>query len=236
MKLFRAIAITAALAATQGASATELISNGGFESGLSAWTVSDLAGGSGSWFSVSGTSAPLSGLSTVGPFVGSGYALSDQVGPGTHALTQTFTVAPSASSVILSFNMFANSYGGSVANGGVLDHTGAAVELGRVDLLSVGAGAFDTGAGVISNFFSGVDSGSTPNPYTSYTFDITSLVAAGGTFQLRFAESDNQGFFNMGVDNVSIDAQAGAVPEPGSIALLGLGLFGMASLRRRKQA
>lgn len=234
MKFVHTMAIAAALVATQGASAAQLISNGGFESGLSAWTVTDLAGGSGSWYAASGSSGPDSGNSTVGPFTGSGYALTDQTGPGTHSLTQSFSVSPGASSVVLTFNMFVNSYGGFFDNGGVLDHTGNTVEFGRVDLLTAGAGAFDTGAGVISNLFSGIDSGTNPNPYTAYSFDITSLVSSGGTFQLRFAESDNAGFFNMGVDNVSIDAQSSAVPEPGSLVLISLGLFGMASLRKRK--
>lgn len=236
MNFVRSIAIAAALITAQGASATQLITNGGFESGLSAWTVTDLAGGSGSWFAASGTATPVSSLTTVGPFAGSSYAVTDQVGPGTHALTQSFTVAPGASSVLLSFQMFVNSYGGSAGNGGVLNHTGGGVEFGRVDLLTGAAGAFDTGAGVISNLFSGNDTGNNPNPYTAYSFDITSLVSSGGAFQLRFAESDNQGFFNMGVDNVSINATANAVPEPGSLALIGLGLLGMVFLRKRMQA
>lgn len=234
MKFVRTLAIVAAVVATQGASAAQLISNGGFESGLSAWTVTDVAGGSGSWYAASGSSGPLSGLSTVGPFAGSGYALTDQTGPGTHALTQSFTVSPGASSVMLTFNMFVNSYADLFTNGGVLNHTGDAVQFGRVDILTAGAGAFDTGAGVIGSLFSGIDAGTNPNPYAAYSFDITSLVSAGGTFQLRFAESDNQLFFNMGVDNVSIDAESGAVPEPGSLILISLGLFGMASLSKRK--
>jgi hypothetical protein len=126
---------------------------------------------------------------------------------------------------VLSFSLFANSYGGSFINPDGLDFTGTANEHARVDILKAGASAFDTGAGVLQNFYLGVDPGANPHAYTTDTFDITSLVAAGGTFQLRFAEVDNENFFNLGVDNVSVNFTAATgVPEPASMGLATSGL------------
>jgi len=223
-------------AGAAAATPVQLITNGNFEAGsLVGWTVSDLAGGSGTFsFDTPGTTTPISAHTTQSTAAnGTGYAVSDQTGPGTHALRQAFTLA-SSSSVILSFDMFANDYDGGPTFGGQgLNHVGAANQFARVDILSSGATAFDTGAGVLGNFFLGVDAGADPHAFTHYSFDITALVGSGGSFQLRFAESDNQSFFNLGVDNVSIAADP--VPEPMSLVLLGTGLLGVAgrSMRRK---
>ncbi|CAN5196517.1 hypothetical protein BH20VER2_BH20VER2_12150 [soil metagenome] len=92
-------------------------------------------------------------------------------------------------------------------------------------------------ADILANFYLGVDPGANPNAYTNYSFDITSLAGAGGTFVLRFAEVDNQQFFNQGVDNVSINASPAGVPDNGStFVLLGAGLLAMAAIRRRVAA
>jgi len=216
-------------------SGAQLITNGTFENGsLSGWTVANQAGsfpGSG-FFALSGTTLPQSGLTTVGAKSGTFYAVSDQAGPGTHTLIQSF-VAPAASTVVLSFDLFVNSYGGNFVNPIGLDFTGAANEHARVDILTAGAAAFTTGVGVLQNFYLGADSGANPHAYTSRSFDITSLVGAGGTFQLRFAEVDNQSNLNMGIDNVSIIANPTGVPEPFSLGLAALGLAGLVVFRRR---
>ena len=86
---------------------------------------------------------------------------------------------------------------------------------------------------MLGNFYLGADAGSNPNPWTSYSFDLTSLAGAGGTYQIRFAEVDNQGFFNMGVDNVSINVAA--VPEPGTYALMLAGLAGVGFVARARR-
>ena len=70
------------------------------------------------------------------------------------------------------------------------------------------------------------------SPYIAYSFDISTLAA--GTYQLRFAQVDNQGFFNQGVDNVSIEAVAGAVPEPASWAMMIVGFGIVGALARRR--
>jgi PEP-CTERM motif len=218
--------------------AVELLTNGNFETGtLAGWAVTDQAGGTGSWFnSVPSTATPISGNATASNlFGGSFYAVSDQTGPGAHALTQSFVVAPGATSVFLSFQMFVNNWNPTTIIDPVgLDFTVSPNQHGRVDLLTAGATAFDTGAGVLSNIYIGADTGELPHPWLDYLYDITALVGGGGTFQIRFAEVDNQLFFNMGVDNVSIVADFAQVPEPDVLALLGLAALGGVSFRRRR--
>jgi hypothetical protein len=222
------------LGITQSAKATNLIQNGDFETGTFAdWTVVDQAGGSGSWFiSNPGANTPISGMPTAANGSGGNfYAVTDQPGPGCHVLLQSFTLAPGHGNVSLSFQMFVNNWNGGapIINPAGLDYTAFPNEHGRVDILSSSAGAFDTGAGVVENLYIGSDP-SAPNPYLTYTFDLSNLAA--GTYQLRFAEVDNQFFFNEGVDNVSL-----SVPDSGTtVVLLGAALMVVGLVHRRLAA
>jgi hypothetical protein len=218
--------------------ASPLLTNGGFETGnLSGWTVTGQAGSfpGSNFFAVSGTNTPQSGLTTVGPASGTFYAVSDSRGAEAHALIQGFTVPSPASSVILSFSLFVNSYGGDTVNPIGLDISDGPNQHARVDILTAGTSALTT-TGVLQNFYLGTDPGVSPHIYTNYSFNITPLVGAGGTFQLRFAEVNNVSFLNMGVDNVSIDFTAANVPEPSGIILAALGSAAVLVIRRRRLA
>ncbi len=224
-----AVSLFAALAAPVSAAPIQLITNGDFETGsLAGWTVTNASDGD-FVFDQPGTTTPISGHATTATAAnGRGYAVTDQNGSGIHALSQAFSLGAS-SSVILSFDMFVNDWdsGPLCANG--LSISSGAVQCGRVDIVSTAAGPFDTGAGVLANLYLGVDPDPDPNGFASYLFDITSIVGGGGSYVLRFAEADNQFYFNMGVDNVSIVANS--VPAPATLLLAATGLLALGRSR-----
>lgn len=223
------------LAASAQADSIQLIVNGGFETGdLTGWTVRSEANSFGGFSVISGDAAPLSELPTPGPASGTYYAVADQTGPTAAVLSQSFTVAPGAASVILSFDMFTNNYEGSVTTG-ALDYT-QGVQFATADLLTGTANAFSTApSDVLENFFQGgasavIESG-VPNPYIAYSFDITSLVSGGGTYQLRFGDADDQFYLTTGVDNVSVMETLS--PEPSTFLLFLPAIGALAAWKRR---
>lgn len=109
---------------------------------------------------------------------------------------------------------------------------GAAYDLSFWYSPRVGLPAATTGMGVLWNGQSLAGTiaaaGGNANLWTEYHFTVT---AQSGVNSLRFASLGTSDSLGANLDDVSLVAQ---VPEPSTPALLGLGLCGLAWMRRRK--
>lgn len=73
------------------------------------------------------------------------------------------------------------------------------------------------------------------NNWNLQSFDASSYADNNANFQVRFSyDVTSGGVYTIGGWNVDDLAITGNVPEPGSLALLGLGLAGLAYSRKRK--
>jgi hypothetical protein len=193
--------------------AQELISNGDFENGLTGWQVITQDGSNGTDFFLAtpGDLTPISESPTANnPSGGNHYVVTDQEGAGAIALIQPVNIPPGVTAAALSFQMFVNDQNGMglFVHPLGLDYNAEPNQHARVDVLCENANAFSTNNNaVLQNLYLGVDGTQPPYNYTNYLFDITDIVMVPGTYQLRFAEVDNQWFFNLGIDNVSLIAQ-----------------------------
>ena len=228
------VSLAAAMACVNHAAArAELITNGGFETGLNAWNRVDQQGSDGSFNTQSGTSSPVNGFTVSAPIEGSRAAMTDSTGPGSHVLYQDFVVPTNVGSMSLRFALFVNNAATTFSTPATLDFaTPALNQQARVDIMSAGADAFSTSAAdVFQNVFQ-TTVGSPPlSGYTTFNIDVSALLAAhsGQTLRLRFAEVDNVNSFNLGVDAVSLNT----VPAP-SAALIGVPMMLLSARRKRR--
>jgi len=202
--------------------AVELIQNGGFEVqgadsyDIAGWQVAE-QGFFGGVLSQSGNVSEVTGNATAGAYQGSYYGLLDNYGLAGNVLYQSFTTA-AVSQATLSFQMFVNSQDSTteIDTAGLdysVDATDHPNQHVRVDLLKAGSDPFSTNSADIlqSLYLGGANGGLAINDYVSYQFDLTSSLAAGGSYVLRFATVANQISLQLGVDNISLQTVS-AVP------------------------
>lgn len=226
------------------AHAAELIQNGGFEvqgadsDDIPGWQVAE-QGFVGSVLSQSGTVSEVTANTTAGAYQGSYYGLLDNYGFAGNVLYQSFTTA-AVSQATLSFQMFVNNQNASTEiDAAGLDYSVDATDHPnqhvRVDLLKAGSDPFSTNSADILQtlYVGGANGGLAVNNYLSYQFDLSSNLASGGSFVLRFATVANQNSLQLGVDNVSLQTVS-SVPEADTNALMLSGLGLMALVMRRR--
>jgi len=231
-----AAALVLALAAAELAGAVPLITNGGFESGFTGWTIADALGSDGTFFLQSGTASPLNADPVPSPPGGTTAAMTDAQGPGSHALYQDLVVPTSLGSAVLTFDLFIGNRAEDffTPSPASLDFSTPALnQQVRVDILLAGTDPFSVSSSdVLLNLLQTNPGDPLISGYTSHSADLTALLNAsvGQTLRLRFAETDNVLIFQAGVDNVSLDVQP--IPEPNTLLLVGISLTGIVAFRR----
>src|SRR5215813_8663935 len=176
-----------------------LITNGDFEAGLSGWTVTNETGSSpgSNWFAQTGTLSPFSGFAVPAPPQGLSAAMADQGGPGSHVLMQSFVVPSGFTSVQVSFLLFIGNRASGFFTPNSLDFNVFPNQQARVDLLTASGTAFDLiPTDIVANLFQTHVGAPLVSGY-SLRSSIVSGLTPGATYQLRFAEVDNQLFFQM---------------------------------------
>jgi len=226
--------------------AQELVTNGDFESGGTAnWTTAANGSGEGcGFYAYSGTSS-FNGNSIEAPPLGTHAASSDTFDPPcSSAIYQDITV-PAGKEVSCFLIYYYKNFGDDFIIGPGLDSSGDDNQQARIDIMTEGAGAFDTGSGVLKNLVQTMPGDPNTLNYTTLNFDLTEY--AGTTVKLRAAQADNQGLILFAIDGVTctVDDLLGggeisSVPtltEWGLIVMsLALGVAGFIIIRRRLTA
>lgn len=225
-------------AALAPATLAQTITNGGFESGFTGWTRADQIGSDGTWSLQTGAASPLNGFVVPAPPQGANAAMTDSAAGGSHVLYQDFTVPAVVTPTAIQFSLYLNNGAGAYFTPNTLDwaatnQTGGLNlnQQARVDIITTAGDVFSlAAASVLQNLFATTDQTPLVMGYTTFNIDITALLQAhaGETLRLRFAETDNVNFFNMGVDNVSF----GPVPAPSGAIIM---LSTLAALTRRRR-
>ena len=184
--------------------------NGGeLSNAFAGWTVVDPFGGdAGSWLVQTGGSSPLAGFRVRRPTDGSFAAMADQFGPGTHILYQDVLV-PTRGPAFLSFDLFLNNPVGDYAAPATLSANRFPNQQFRMDVMSPDAPVAGLGSGVLRAVYRTEPGDPRNSGYRTITVSLGEF--RGRVVRLRFAEVDNQGNLEVGIDRVTVGRRSGPV-------------------------
>ena len=181
--------------------AVELVTNGDFTAGFAGWTTNDA--GSGNWIMNNGGS--LFGFPVPAAPSAPQAAMSQQPGPGRHILYQDITLpAQLCTPAQLSFSLFLGNRAGAFITAPSLSSSSGPNQQFRMDIMDPSAAIDNVGAGVLQNVYQTQPGDLLVDGYKTVTATLT--AGGGATIRLRFAEVDNQFYFQAGIDNVSVTA------------------------------
>jgi hypothetical protein len=210
--LLGAMAACMALLIPTSAGAAAVV-NGDFDSGLNGWQTQNTGPASPKgWFVYSGTESPISKHSIPSPPNGNQAAISDHNGPSSNILYQNVTLEPYWTHQ-LTMTLFYSNWAGLIAipNPDTLNWTGGPSETEeeqdnqqyRVDVMKPAAAVNSVNpSDILATVFATKEGDPETMGPTQFSVNLTPF--AGQAVRLRFAQTDNEFFFNAGVDNVSI--------------------------------
>ena len=195
---------------------TNLLTNGGFESGLTGWTtvgVDEEPDSDNNFYPQTGTtdpiaSSPENSFVVSAPPEGTTAAMADQTGPGAAIIYQDFVVPSDILTVTLSLQLYINNHAFDFTDPAPLDDFEVENQQARIDILATTADprSIDDND-VLLNLFQTHPNDAADYGYSTLTADLTTFLQAhvGETLRLRVATTNNLFYFNVGVDDVQLN-------------------------------
>ncbi len=196
-----------------------LLNNGGFEtnSGVgtpvsNGWTMvtNTSAQQASGWFVQSGVTSPINNAQVEMPTEGDFSAMTESGGSSVSILYQDIQLP--AGSLQLSCDIYLNNQASDYYNNGTLnfDPNIGPNQYFRMDIMNPSAVLDDVGGGVLQNLYITNPGDALVQSYQTVTANLSAF--SGQTVRLRFAEVDNQFFFNVGVDNCILQVTSPTAP------------------------